>query len=112
MLAVSMEDHAFREEEDLHSSDDEFATVSVTDELQRLSLHRNAGFFGKSSGALLVQTAIGMKKEFNNPAKANPLNQAEGSTRQNSIYAPTIGSETWHSEPASICLLRPSSVCH
>lgn len=92
-------------EEDLHSSDDEFATISITDELRRLSIDRgNTRFFGKSSGVVLIQTAMDMKKEFNNPAGANPLNQTEGSTQQSSEHLPSRRPEFWHFEPASIFL--------
>lgn len=101
--AGSMESHSPNREEDLHSSDDEFATISVTDELRRLSIDRgNTRFFGKSSGVVLIQTAMDMKKEFNNPAGANPLNQTEGSTEQKSSHIPSRRPEFWHFEPASI----------
>jgi hypothetical protein len=102
---ASMESHTPNREEDLHSSDDEFATISVTDELRRLSIDRgNTRFFGKSSGVVLIQTAMDMKKEFNNPPGANPLNQAEGSTQQKSNDLPARRPEFWHFEPVNIFL--------
>jgi hypothetical protein len=101
--AGSMENHSPDGEDDLHSSDDEFATISVTDELRRLSIDRgNTRFFGKSSGVVLIQTAMDMKKEFNNPAGVNPLNQTEGSTQQTSGDLSSRRPEFWHFEPASI----------
>jgi len=104
--AGSMESHTPTREEDLHSSDDEFATISITDELRRLSIDRgNTRFFGKSSGVVLIQTAMDMKKEFNNPAGANPLNQTGGSTQQTpDDHLPSRRPEFWHFEPASIFL--------
>ena len=102
--AESMEDNTPNGEEDPHTSDDEFATISVTDELRRLSIDRgNTRFFGKSSGVVLIQTAMDMKKEFNNPAGANSPEQAEGSTNQ----LPARRPEFWHFEPASVL---PSSM--
>lgn len=91
-------------EEDLHSSDDEFATISITDELRRLSIDRgNTRFFGKSSGVVLIQTAMDMKKEFNNPSGVNSLNQTEGVAKA-SANLPSRRPEFWHFEPASISL--------
>lgn len=101
--AGSMESHSPNGEDDLHSSDDEFATISVTDELRRLSIDRgNTRFFGKSSGVVLIQTAMDMKKEFNNPAGVNPLNQTEGCAQESSTNIPSRRPEFWHFEPASI----------
>lgn len=86
-------------EEDLHSSDDEFATISITDELRRLSIDRgNTRFFGKSSGVVLIQTAMDMKKEFNAPPGANSSNQGEGNVYQN-VNLPSRRPEFWHFEP-------------
>ena len=103
--AGSMESHSPNREEDLHSSDDEFATISVTDELRRLSIDRgNTRFFGKSSGVVLIQTAMDMKKEFNNPAGADPLNPIGYSTQQQPAHLPSRRPEFWHFEPASIFL--------
>jgi hypothetical protein len=96
----SMDGHTPGREEDLHSSDDEFATISVTDELRRLSIDRgNTRFFGKSSGVVLIQTAMDMKKEFNNPPGANPLNQAEDKTKPTLNHLPARRPEFWHFEP-------------
>jgi len=107
-VSGSMESHTPNTEEDLHSSDDEFATISITDELRRLSIDRgNTRFFGKSSGVVLIQTAMDMKKEFNNPPGVNPLNQTEGSAQQESNQLPSRRPEFWHFEPVSIV---PSSV--
>jgi hypothetical protein len=90
-------------EEDLHSSDDEFATISLTDELRRLSIDRgNTRFFGKSSGVVLIQTAMDMKKEFNNPSGVNPSIQAQGSIQSKFETLPSRRPEFWHFEPASI----------
>jgi hypothetical protein len=89
-------------EEEIHSSDDEYATISVTDELKRLSVERgNTRFFGKSSGVVLIQTAMDMKKEFT--ATSNAATNAESSTE------PPVGlgllnarrPEFWHFEPVS-----------
>ena len=105
--AGSMESHSPNGEDDLHSSDDEFATISVTDELRRLSIDRgNTRFFGKSSGVVLIQTAMDMKKEFNNPAGADPLDQTGGSVQQQAAKElPSRRPEFWHFEPASISSL-------
>lgn len=90
-------------EEDLHSSDDEFATISITDELRRLSIDRgNTRFFGKSSGVVLIQTAMDMKKEFNTPPGTNSLDQGEGSASNNFTNLPSRRPEFWHFEPASV----------
>lgn len=100
--AGSAESHTPREE-DLHSSDDEFATISVTDELRRLSIDRgNTRFFGKSSGVVLIQTAMDMKKEFNNPPGADPLNQVEDTTQSKSAHLRARRPEFWHFEPVSV----------
>lgn len=98
-------------EEDLHSSDDEFATISITDELRRLSIDRgNTRFFGKSSGVVLIQTAMDMKKEFNNPSGTDSLNLTEGSMDAKFSSLPSRRPEFWHFEPASILPLPwPSS---
>lgn len=89
-------------EEDLHSSDDEFATISITDELRRLSIDRgNTRFFGKSSGVVLIQTAMDMKKEFHSPG-ADPLNHSEGGTHQKLSNLPSRRPEFWHFEPVSV----------
>ena len=99
----SMESHSPNGEDDLHSSDDEFATISVTDELRRLSIDRgNTRFFGKSSGVVLIQTAMDMKKEFNNNPVGAPSNQTESYARQTSKNLPSRRPEFWHFEPASI----------
>ncbi|KAF9647006.1 hypothetical protein BDM02DRAFT_3188339 [Thelephora ganbajun] len=104
-VAGSLESHTPNREEDPHSSDDEFATISVTDELRRLSIDRgNTRFFGKSSGVVLIQTAMDMKKEFNNPPGASPLNQTEGSAQQKPGHLPPGRPEFWHFEPASFFL--------
>ena len=101
----SVESHTPNGEEDLHSSDDEFATISITDELRRLSIDRgNTRFFGKSSGVVLIQTAMDMKKEYNNPPGANPFNQAEGNAKQKSSNLTARRPEFWHFEPVSIFL--------
>lgn len=106
----SVESHTPTGEEDLHSSDDEFATISITDELRRLSIDRgNTRFFGKSSGVVLIQTAMDMKKEFNNPPGTNPLIQAEGSAQQIPNHLPSRRPEFWHFEPASI-FLPPATI--
>lgn len=108
--AGSMESHTPTREEDLHSSDDEFATISITDELRRLSIDRgNTRFFGKSSGVVLIQTAMDMKKEFNNPPGANPLNQAEGNTKPKSAHLTARRPEFWHFEPVSIFLFSATT---
>jgi len=111
--AASAEGHTPNGEDDLHSSDDEFATISITDELRRLSIDRgNTRFFGKSSGVVLIQTAMDMKKEFNNPPGADLSNQAEGDTQPKSGHLRARRPEFWHFEPVSIFpLLRLSSVC-
>lgn len=110
--AGSAESHTPNGEEDFYSSDDEFATISVTDELRRLSIDRgNTRFFGKSSGVVLIQTAMDMKKEFNNPAGANPLSQTEGSTQQTPNHLPSRRPEFWHFEPASISLSSATIKC-
>jgi hypothetical protein len=98
-------------EEDLHSSDDEFATISITDELRRLSIDRgNTRFFGKSSGVVLIQTAMDMKKEFHSPPGAKPLNQPEGGPiHQKIVNLPSRRPEFWHFEPASP-FLSPGAV--
>ena len=101
--AEGMEGNTPNGEEDPHSSDDEFATISVTDELRRLSIDRgNTRFFGKSSGVVLIQTAMDMKKEFNNPAGASSSEQAEGSTQRSPNQLPARRPEFWHFEPASV----------
>jgi len=46
---------------ELQSSDDEFATFNPTDN------RGTAASFGKSSGAVLIQAAVEMKKEFLKP---------------------------------------------
>lgn len=93
-------------EEDLHSSDDEFATISITDELRRLSIDRgNTRFFGKSSGVVLIQTAMDMKKEFNNPSGANSSDRTDGFIQPKFSNLPARRPEFWHFEPASIFLL-------
>lgn len=110
--AGSVESRSPNREEDLHSSDDEFATISVTDELRRLSIDRgNTRFFGKSSGVVLIQTAMDMKKEFNNPPGPNPLNQTEGSAQRDSGQLPSRRPEFWHFEPASIIRSSPTIKC-
>ena len=110
--AASAESNTPNGEEDLHSSDDEFATISITDELRRLSIDRgNTRFFGKSSGVVLIQTAMDMKKEFNNPPGADLSNQAEGSSQSASDHLRARRPEFWHFEPVSVFLsLRLSSV--
>ncbi|KAK7466198.1 Gypsy retrotransposon integrase-like protein 1 [Stygiomarasmius scandens] len=49
----------------LETSDDDYANLKLVDDLKRLELdaseHR---FFGKSSGAMLIQTAIDLKQEY------------------------------------------------
>ena len=92
-------------EEDLHSSDDEFATISITDELRRLSIDRgNTRFFGKSSGVVLIQTAMDMKKEFNNPSGETSLNRTDNIVHSKHANLPSRRPEFWHFEPASISL--------
>lgn len=87
-------------EEDLHSSDDEFATISVTDELRRLSIDRgNTRFFGKSSGVVLIQTAMDMKKEFHSPPGTKSPNKPDGGTQQHLNKLPSRRPEFWHFEP-------------
>jgi hypothetical protein len=100
-------------EDDLQSSDDEFATISITDELRRLSIDRgNTRFFGKSSGVVLIQTAMDMKKEFNNPAGPSSLNRTEGLLEAKLADLPGRRPEFWHFEPASILLYpRRLMVC-
>jgi hypothetical protein len=89
-------------EEDLHSSDDEFATINVTDELRRLSIDRgNTRFFGKSSGVVLIQTAMDMKKEFNNSPGVNPIDETERGISQQFTQLPSRRPEFWHFEPVS-----------
>ena len=101
--AASVESHTPNGEEDLHSSDDEFATISITDELRRLSIDRgNTRFFGKSSGVVLIQTAMDMKKEFNNPPGVNPLNQPEGNAQPQPSHLTARRPEFWHFEPVGI----------
>ena len=103
--AASAESNTPNGEEDLHSSDDEFATISITDELRRLSIDRgNTRFFGKSSGVVLIQTAMDMKKEFNNPPGADLSNQAEGSSQPASDHLRARRPEFWHFEPVSVFL--------
>lgn len=92
-------------EEDLHSSDDEFATISVTDELRRLSIDRgNTRFFGKSSGVVLIQTAMDMKKEFHSPPGTKSPNKPDGGTQQHLNKLPSRRPEFWHFEPVGISL--------
>lgn len=99
-------------EEDVHSSDDEFATICITDELRRLSIDRgNTRFFGKSSGVVLIQTAMDMKKEFNSPPGADSLNRAEGGSQPKFANLPSRRPEFWHFEPASLPL-SPKTVKH
>jgi len=49
----------------LETSDDDYANLKLVDDLKQLELdaseHR---FFGKSSGAMLIQTAIDLKQEY------------------------------------------------
>ena len=89
-------------EEDLHSSDDEFATISITDELRRLSIDRgNTRFFGKSSGVVLIQTAMDMKKEYNTSPGDSP-SQIEDRTLAKPSSITSRRPEFWHFEPASL----------
>lgn len=52
--------------EDLVSSDDdEIVSVRLADHMQNMSINPNLSrFFGKSSGVMLVQKAIDLKKEY------------------------------------------------
>ena len=110
--AASVESHTPNGEEDLHSSDDEFATISITDELRRLSIDRgNTRFFGKSSGVVLIQTAMDMKKEFNNPpGAADPLDQAEDNTRPHPNHLRTRRPEFWHFEPVIFFFIYSTTI--
>lgn len=95
-LATSSFDEAPSPADDgLHSSDDEYATISVTDELRQLSVERgNTRFFGKSSGVVLIQTAMDMKKEFTatNRGDDNPDSPVPGLLNARRP-------EFWHFEP-------------
>ena len=92
-------------DDDLHSSDDEYATIRMTDELRRLSIDRgNTRFFGKSSGVVLIQTAMDMKKEFNNPSGTSSLNHTQGTIQDKFANLSSRRPEFWHFEPASIFL--------
>ena len=111
--AGSMDGHTPSGEDDLHSSDDEFATISVTDELRRLSIDRgNTRFFGKSSGVVLIQTAMDMKKEFTSPPGMNTFNRAEGCIQQAANHLPSRRPEFWHFEPASVSSLTTTVKHH
>jgi len=51
--------------DELFPTDDDFAHVTLADNLKRLSLDPHQyRFFGKSSGAMLIQTAIDLKNEY------------------------------------------------
>jgi hypothetical protein len=52
--------------EDTSRSDDDDTTLILADKLRRMAITSspNDQFFGKSSGAMLVQTAFELKNEF------------------------------------------------
>jgi hypothetical protein len=57
-------------EDNLDQSDDDFIQLSLADSLKKLSLKKLAidpmhhRFFGKSSGVMLIQTAIDLKNQY------------------------------------------------
>lgn len=64
--------------------DDDFAHVMLADNLKKLSISKDAGdyrFFGKSSGAMLIQTAIELKQEYTGKQESLRQHLAVGSHR-------------------------------
>ncbi|KDQ52727.1 hypothetical protein JAAARDRAFT_702130 [Jaapia argillacea MUCL 33604] len=53
------------DQDELDPSDDEYMNTSLLEQLKKLSINPNSHrFFGKSSGVMLIQTAIDMKNEY------------------------------------------------
>ena len=76
---------------ELQPSDDEFATFNPTDN------RGTAASFGKSSEAVLIQTVVGMKKEFLNPDGSEAGSFGEESRPEG--YLPTRRRQKfWHPE--------------
>jgi Fungal specific transcription factor domain len=96
LTTSSLDESASQNDDELHSSDDEYATISVTDELRRLSVERgNTRFFGKSSGVVLIQTAMDMKKEFTATNRGEDSLEAPAPSGLLNARRP----EFWHFEP-------------
>ena len=96
MATGSIDGSASPNDDELHSSDDEYATISVTDELRRLSVERgNTRFFGKSSGVVLIQTAMDMKKEFTATNRGEESAEPQAGLGLLNARRP----EFWHFEP-------------
>lgn len=102
-LTSGIDGSTTQNDEEFHSSDDEYATISVTDELRRLSVERgNTRFFGKSSGVVLIQTAMDMKKEFTATSQAEPGSEPPVGLGLLNARRP----EFWHFEPVRDFTLR------
>ncbi|KAJ7587342.1 fungal-specific transcription factor domain-containing protein [Mycena floridula] len=76
---------------------EDIAALTLADTLQRMSLDHEYRFFGKSSGAMLVQTALDIKKEYggdwsNSSARRadfwlpRPWEQNVSAIEQNAVY--------------------------
>jgi hypothetical protein len=60
----------------LLEDDDDDAHIILADNLKQLSLEpKEYRFFGKSSGAMLIQTAIELKNEYTGRGKGNVASQ-------------------------------------
>lgn len=75
--------------DDLQPSDDELAHSTLAEGLKRLAVEpMDARFLGKSSGAMLVQAAMNMKRELDGAPEAKSAYDLLPSSRRQQLWAP------------------------
>lgn len=99
---VNVGDYTTDGDDELQSSDDEFTTFNPSNPHRYLPIsHGTTTSFGKSSGPILIQTAVEMKKEFHNPHGQGASSIGED-VHPEECFPSRRRPEFWHFEPVNL----------
>ena len=108
-IPVGRGGHSPDGDDELRSSDEEFATFDPTNPKGRLPISRGTTTsYGKSSSAVLIHAAVEMKRELHKP-DGSGASSIGGEVHPGGRFPPHRRPEFWHLEPVNppLCTSSP-----